>query len=115
MNATIQCFSNVQRFREGILKLNDNYSPDKKLSYSLKEVLVNLWKKSKNKYYAPYNFKNLISEMNPLFKGIAANDSKDLILFILETIHRELNTKKSSVPIQNFNQVNSSDFKIGIK
>jgi len=110
MNATIQCFSNVQRFREGILKLNDNYSPDKKLSYSLKEVLVNLWKKSKNKYYAPYNFKNLISEMNPLFKGIAANDSKDLILFILETIHRELNTKKSSVPIQNFNQVNSSDF-----
>ena len=110
MNATIQCFSNVQRFREGILKLNNNYSHDKKLSYSLKEVLVNLWKKSKNKYYAPYNFKNLISEMNPLFKGIAANDSKDLILFILETIHRELNTKKSSVPIQNFNQVNSSDF-----
>jgi ubiquitin C-terminal hydrolase len=37
--------------------------------------------------------------MNPLFEGIAAGDSKDVILFILETIHRELNTKKSLVPI----------------
>ena len=29
--------------------------------------------------------------MNPLFIGIEANDPKDLILFILETIHNELN------------------------
>ena len=29
--------------------------------------------------------------MNPLFKGIQANDSKDLVLFIYENIHRELN------------------------
>ena len=29
--------------------------------------------------------------MNPLFAGIAANDSKDLIIFIYETIHSEIN------------------------
>ena len=29
--------------------------------------------------------------MNPLFKGIQANDSKDLILFLLETMYNELN------------------------
>ena len=29
--------------------------------------------------------------MNPLFAGIQANDSKDLVLFMLETIHNELN------------------------
>ena len=29
--------------------------------------------------------------MNPLFKGIAANDPKDLVLFLLETLHNELN------------------------
>ena len=101
MNATLQCFSNVQRFREGILRLKTKVSLNKDLSYSLKEVFVNLWKNNKIKYYEPYNFKNLISEMNPLFKGVAANDSKDLILFILETIHRELNTKKTSFPEQN--------------
>jgi len=32
--------------------------------------------------------------MNPLFAGIQANDSKDLILFILETMHKELNIEK---------------------
>ena len=29
--------------------------------------------------------------MNPLFKGITANDSKDLILFIFQELHKELN------------------------
>ena len=108
MNATLQCLSNTQRFREGILKLNKNNSQNKELSYSLKEVLVNLWKNDKIKYYAPYNFKNLIGQMNPLFKGVQANDSKDLILFILETIHRELNIKKESIPEQS--NVNNLDF-----
>jgi len=108
MNATLQCFSNTQRFREGILRLKKNNSQNKELSYSLKEVLVNLWKNDKIKYYAPYNFKNIISQMNPLFKGVQANDSKDLILFILETIHRELNQKKETIPDQG--NVNNLDF-----
>jgi ubiquitin C-terminal hydrolase len=30
--------------------------------------------------------------MEPLFQGIAANDSKDLVNFILQTLHSELNT-----------------------
>ena len=29
--------------------------------------------------------------MNPLFQGIAANDSKDLIIFLYETMHNEIN------------------------
>ena len=31
--------------------------------------------------------------MNPLFKGIGANDPKDLVLFMLNTIHKETNEK----------------------
>ena len=38
--------------------------------------------------------------MNPLFKGIAANDSKDLIIFIYETIHNEIN-KKNKYQLKN--------------
>ena len=29
--------------------------------------------------------------MNPLFKGVAANDAKDLVNFIIMTLHEELN------------------------
>ena len=97
MNATIQCFSNIQRFRDELLNnsvyknLYNNRNHAKKLSFALAEVLKNLWHNNSINYYSPNYFKEVISEMNPLFKGIAANDSKDLILFILETMHNELN------------------------
>ena len=35
------------------------------------------------RYYAPYNFKQIIGKMNPLFYGNQASDSKDLLFFIL--------------------------------
>ena len=98
MNATLQCFSNIPRLREHLLHkniYNNLYlnKSNKILSYSLAEVLYNLWLNPNIKEYAPNNFKTIISKMNPLFQGIAANDAKDLILFILETIHQELNQK----------------------
>ena len=43
-----------------------------------------------NKDYAPQAFKDTISALNPLFQGIQANDAKDLLHFILETIHLEI-------------------------
>ena len=43
------------------------------------------------KFYAPKNFKETISRMNPLFEGIAANDAKDLVNFLIMTLHGELN------------------------
>lgn len=69
-----------------------------KLSYAFAEVLYNLWKDLKKSYYAPKEFKELIGEMNPLFKGISANDPKDLILFLLETMHNELNNPILKLP-----------------
>ena len=41
--------------------------------------------------YPPNNFKEIISIKNPLFKGIAANDAKDLVNFFIMTLHEELN------------------------
>ena len=96
MNSTLQCFSNIMTLRKILLNENifnylKNNKTTKKLSFEFAEVLNNLWEDIKNSYYAPNSFKEIISEMNPLFKGIAANDPKDLILFLLETMHKELN------------------------
>ena len=97
MNATLQCFSNTPKLRSYLLN-KDNYSDlennkesTNKLSFALAEVLKNLWEVLTQRDYPPNHFKNVISEMNPLFKGIKANDPKDLILFLLETMHNELN------------------------
>ena len=59
-------------------------------------ILNKLWSKTFETYYTPHNFKNIISNLNPLFRGIQANDSKDLIIFIYETLHNELNNPPSS-------------------
>ena len=42
-------------------------------------------------YYVPQRFKDFLSIVNPLFKGITANDSKDLIICLYETWHKIYN------------------------
>ena len=95
MNATLQCLSNVRSLREYFLDDNKYYQDvsgrNAELTKSFAEVLRKLWSQTSETYYAPKEFKEIISKMNPLFKGIQANDSKDLVLFLYENIHRELN------------------------
>ena len=111
MNATLQCFYHVKKLSENLI--NDNkITPSMEITYAYKNLIEELtgcknrneyqMKKqllitdeSKKDYYEPNNFKNIISEKNPLFKGIQANDSKDLILFLLEHMDNEL-TKRNN-------------------
>ena len=53
-------------------------------------------KKGMYKSYPPWEFKEKISTMNPLFKGVAANDVKDLVQFLIMTLHQELNKAKEN-------------------
>ena len=103
MNATLQCFSSVSQLTGFFLK-KYNYDPNdknKKMSNEYYKVVKNLWDIKRNKKsYAPQEFKDVLSEENPLFAGINANDSKDLVNFLLERFHQELND------IKNKNNVN---------
>ena len=121
MNATLQCLCNIEKFADYFKydeRLDEIVRKDiqnKKLCTSFKELIDNLYPelnenktgfKVKNKnikiinegnkdiirgYYAPREFKNKISRMNPLFEGIQANDAKDLVNFLIMTLHEELN------------------------
>ena len=97
MNATIQCFCHVSNLKNYFLNkqkvLKDMQNKHCPLTKEFYNLINNLWKESfeGKSFYAPVGFKDVISQMNPLFKGIAANDSKDLILFLFENIHNEIN------------------------
>jgi ubiquitin C-terminal hydrolase len=119
MNATLQCICNIKRFVDyfkyspHLADIIKNDILKEKLSTAFKLLIENLYpyKLSKNyenflkrnprtflsskkylkKSYAPRNFKDTISRMNPLFEGIAANDAKDLVNFLIMTLHGELN------------------------
>ena len=60
----------------------------------------------KNDSFPPDNFKKKISWMNSLFEGVAANDAKDLVQFLIMKLHTELNRVKgnnniNNIPVQN--------------
>ena len=97
MNATLQCLSNSKKLTEYFLKIYKS-NPNKKMANEYQIVVFNLWKReNNNKSYSPNSFKEVLSNENPLFKGIAANDSKDLINFLLERFHQELNVMKINI------------------
>ena len=96
MNATIQCLSHSLKLSNYFLnpKYSNSFDIENSLTKQYYEVIKHLWliKYNKNKKcYAPNDFKNIIGEKDPLFKGVAANDAKDLISFLLQTLHNELN------------------------
>ena len=97
MNAIIQCLAHSKSLTTILLNNRKEIKRDKykkKLTNSFVELLENLWKKDLD-YYIPYNFKELIYNMNPLLAEIRANDSKYLISFLLEKMHNELNKAKN--------------------
>ena len=114
MNATLQALSNTDKFTTYFLTKykfdpNDN---NKKMSNEMYKVLINLWDQNKKKGdYPPNDFKNSLSEENPLFAGIQANDSKDLINFLLERFHQEMNNPSANQKNDNniVNQMNESE------
>ena len=106
MNASLQCLSNTKKLTEFFL---NNYKEKKKknhiIAHEYYELINNLWdEKNNNKSYSPNSFKEVLSKENPLFAGIQANDSKDLINFLIERLHQELNIAKEN--IENINQIN---------
>ena len=100
MNAVLQCMAHFREVSEKILTwykyMEDNNKTGRKLSYAFGELLDNLYFPHENfnykKSYSPKKFKELIGKMNPLFEGIQANDSKDIMNFIIEKMHSELNS-----------------------
>ena len=113
MNATLQSLSNTPRLTDYFLK-KYKYIPGDKSKIMSNEYLIvikNLWhRENHKKSFSPNSFKNVLSQLNPLFQGIAANDSKDLINFLLERFHQELNTINQQEEIlRNSAYINQAD------
>ena len=104
MNACLQSLANdtdfVKSFLEEVaLKYNklDLKNNENKLVLELANVMQNLWNLpfkngdfDPNTYYGAYEFQKILVQCNPLFQAGAPGDSKDLLIYLFETIHRVL-------------------------
>ena len=103
MNATLQCLAHIKRVSDHILnyKKNEKFKKDINKKYRLvtayADVVEGIWfPKNNEKSYAPHKFKDVLGEMNPLFAPTAANDAKDLLIYLIEQMHNELNESKET-------------------
>ena len=107
MNATLQCFFHCKKLTKYLSSeryLDDNITiPRYSITSEYIKLVKELLYKNGQTDYAPYDFKEILGQKNPLFKGIAANDSKDLILFLEEEMAKELVIRKKN----NFYRSNS--------
>ena len=105
MNATIECLSNIERLTEKLLRKYGSYDVDKQpLCVSYSSLLCELFH-TRGDFIEPRLFKEIIGKLNPLFEGNHAADAKDLIFFLIETLHKELLPQTNNV-----NNNNEIDF-----
>ena len=115
MNATLQCLCNINFLRDYFL--NNKYiqiisNKNTPLTKKFGEVIKKMWTLANVDYNTLSEFNNLVSIMrNSLSQDIqnySANDAKDLVIFLLQTLHLELhdpnnhsneiNLKNDSIP-----------------
>ena len=116
MNATLQCLSNINKLTDFFL-CNKNYflniqhySSEKPISKAFSDILYHLWNPNEpNKYYTTNYFIDILRSKYEL--DIKKIDSKDLLLFLYENIHKELNgmTTQNILNNENFVQKNEED------
>ena len=98
MNATIQALSHISMLSYYLLKRYIQNSFDienQTLVSAYSSLLYELYfPQEKQKYISPNIFKEIIGFLNPLFKGMHTADAKDLIFFMIEKMHQELNPIK---------------------
>ena len=107
MNAALQCFSNTDSLTNYFLNPNMSLyiennpiklsNPENTLLISEYQRLIkHLWCGNPKSNFAPYDFKESAGKLDSLFENFEANDSKDLINFMVLRLHEELNFVDSS-------------------
>ena len=100
LNAVLQLLGNIKNLANYFLvdenqkMLNENikYKP---LSFVIYRLFTHLYPKEENKgeKYKPDALKKMLGYLNIVYKSDKKRDPNDLLNFILDTLHQELNTK----------------------
>ena len=97
MNAVLQCLANIKQLTNYFLankeeiKMNGNKH---ELTFAFFQLIENLWTNKAINEYTPYSINYVLNSLNAFSNNIFKNYPKDLIILMLETLHKELNNVK---------------------
>lgn len=113
MNSAIQCLSNTVPLRDYFIKNDYRKDINRKnpmgmngnIAESFGNLLRQMWKTNK-KCVSPKSLKNMISKWEPHFEGNDQHDSQELLSFLLDGLHEDLNCISINKP---YGEINISD------
>ena len=103
MNATLQCLLHVNELinyfiveypndQQKLAKINNDVASGGDISKAFFNLVMGVINTNvTNNSFSPTEFQKCLGNHNPQFIKLEANDSKDLILYLLQTMHEELN------------------------
>eukprot|EP00455_Lapot_gusevi_P006773 TRINITY_DN128_c0_g1_i2.p1 TRINITY_DN128_c0_g1~~TRINITY_DN128_c0_g1_i2.p1 ORF type:complete len:941 (-),score=443.20 TRINITY_DN128_c0_g1_i2:252-3074(-) len=108
MNSTLQCLSNTPQLTDFFLtgRYLAQINRDNPLGWQGKiaeewgTLLQNIWG-GKYRTVAPRGFKQVIGEFQPRFSGYQQQDSSELLSFLLDGLHEDLNLVKKKPATEN--------------
>lgn len=98
MNSALQCMSNTKELKDyfvsGVYKAEVNTSNPLGMGGAMAkvfgELLVKLWSATGNAWH-PREFKTVLSRFSPQFIGYSQQDTQELLAFLLDGLHEDLN------------------------
>ena len=106
MNSTLQCLIHIPELShyffnlynefcltyDKIIKKTETKGKISKEYYNIvKEILSSSYDRFNRYSFSPKTFNDVISKLNPQFSKYESNDAKDLIIYLLQEMHEELN------------------------
>ena len=121
LNSLIQCFAHIPDITDKVINLHldlnfKNGLNKLKLTNKYRNLLINLFfpEKVYNMEHKPFNptlFRNVINELNPLFKTHENIELKEFINYFILKLHDELNTKKDAKSQYHEKNINEMEIK----
>ncbi|KAJ6236825.1 ubiquitin carboxyl-terminal hydrolase 5 [Anaeramoeba flamelloides] len=120
MNSGIQCLLNtiplITYFLQGnyLTEINEKnpIGMGGKMANAFAEVCLEYWG-GKSSVYSPREFKHVIGQFANQFTGYNQHDVQELISFVLDGIHEDLNRIKDKPYLENPETENKTDIQIG--
>ena len=102
MNSILQCLLHIPELngffinkypeeKDRLKKINDDTETGGRLCEEYHKVVISIKKVQGKNYIIPKDFNNLLSNINGQFAQYEANDAKDLLLYLFQAMHSELN------------------------
>ncbi|EAR95433.2 ubiquitin carboxyl-terminal hydrolase (macronuclear) [Tetrahymena thermophila SB210] len=122
MNSALQCLSNVQDLSEFMIqdKFIHDLNKDNPLgtggylAASYAELIKDMWRGS-DSYSSPWDLKKIIGRFAPQFSGYSQQDSHELLSYLLDGIHEDLNRVKKKPLVNQIESDGQNDLEVALK